>query len=286
MIPILTIYAFFLLAILLSLAYFRRFRMPQPPLGVMNLWDVALTMIVIVFIPYLHLVLPGWANTVFLSLLTASLFYFVLEPIIAARAGRWLVALALMGIGVAAAYLLPEGGIAYTAINDALILLSIVAISNLWAQSGVRARDLVILALAIAVYDFIFTGRLPVTADLFAQLDNLPFAPLLAWGLGAEQVAIGLGDTLMASAFVLVLYKAWGRNAGALGFVAMALSFPLLFSLPALGGIFLTAVFPAMVVIAPLQLLVYLYCRRRYGRERTMREFRQGQIIEPPIQRI
>lgn len=248
--------------------------MPQPPLGVMNLWDVALTMIVIVLIPYLHLFLPGWANTIFLSLITASLLYFLLEPVIRSRPGRWLLTLALVGLGVAAAYLLPAGSPAYTVINDALILMSVVAISNVWAQSGVRARDLVILALAIAVYDFIFTGRLPVTADLFAQLDNLPFAPLLAWGQGAGRAAIGLGDTLMASAFVLALYKAWGQGAAALGFGAMALAFPLLFVLPLLGGVFITAAYPAMVVIAPLQLMVYLYGRRRYGPERTTAQFR------------
>jgi hypothetical protein len=272
--PILVVYALFLAAMLVSLAYFRRYRMPQPPLGVMNLWDVALTMVVIILIPHLHLWLPPWANTVFLSLVTASLLYFLLEPVVHARALRWVITLGLVAAGVAAAYLLPGGSVAYVAINDILILLSVVAISNLWAQSGVRARDLVVLALAIAAYDFIFTGRLPVTADLFAQLDNLPFAPLLAWGQGAERAAIGLGDTLMASAFVLALYKAWGRRAAALGFAAMALSFPLLFVLPLLGGLFLTAAYPAMVVIAPVQWLVYLFCRRRYGAERTMGEYR------------
>ena len=144
--PILIVYTLFLAAILLSLLYFRRYRMPQPPLGVMNLWDVALTMVVIVFIPYLHLLLPRWANTTFLSLVTASLFYFLLEPVIASRPIRLMVTLALVAAGVAATYLLPGGSPAYTTINNGLVVLSVIAISNLWAQSGVRARDVVVLA--------------------------------------------------------------------------------------------------------------------------------------------
>lgn len=276
--PILIVYALFLLAILLSLAYFRRYRMPQPPLGRLNLWDVALTMAVIVLIPYLHLLLPGWANTLFLSLITTSLLYFFLEPIIALRPLRWLVVLGLVAVGVVAAYLLPAGSLGYTAINDALIILSVVAVSNIWVQSGVSARDLVILALAIAAYDFIFTGLLPVTADLFAQLDNLPFVPMIAWRDGEVWAAIGLGDTLMASAFVLVLYKAWGRGAAAIGLAGMALAYPLLFALPLLSQLFVTTAYPAMVIIGPVQLLVYLFCRQRYGAERTMREYRASQV--------
>ncbi len=270
---ILIVYALFLLAILLSLAYFGRYRMPQPPLGVMNLWDVALTMVIIILIPYLHLFLPGWANTLFLSLSTAALFYFLFEPVIASRPLRWLVTLLLIAAGIAAAYLLPSGSVIYTAINNALIVLSVVAISNVWVQSGVGARDIVILAIAIGLYDFFFTGLLPVTADLFADLSELPFAPLIAWGEGVSAAAIGLGDTLMSAAFVLVLRKAWGRGAAVIGFAAMAATFVILFLLPA-ADFFVTDVFPAMILIGPVQLFIYLFCRRRYGMERTMREYR------------
>lgn len=270
---LLIVYALFLLATLLSAAYFARLRMPQPPLGVMNLWDVALTMIVIVLIPYLHLLLPSWANTLFLSLVTAGLFLFLLEPVIAARGLRWLVVLGLVAAGVAAAYLLPAGGPAYTAINNVLIILSVIALSNVWVQSGVSARDLVILSLAIALYDFIFTGRLPVTADMFAQLENLPFAPMIAWRVGDVWPAIGLGDTLLSAAFVVVCYKAWGRPATAIAFAGMALSLPLLFVLPSLSSIFVTAAYPAMVIIGPVQALIYFVLRRRYGPERPMQAF-------------
>ena len=57
----------------------------------------------------------------------------------------------------------------------------------------------------------------------------------------------------------------------------MAVSFPLLFVIPTPESIFLTAVFPAMVVIAPIQLIVYLFCRRRYGAERTTLEYRAAE---------
>lgn len=274
--PTLIVYALYLLAILLSLIYFGRYRMPQPPLGVMNLWDVALTMVVIVLIPYLHLFLPHWANTLFLSLSTAGLFYFLFEPVIASRSLRWLVTLLLITAGIAAAYLLPDGSAIYTAVNNTLIVLSVVAISNVWVQSGAGARDIVILAVAIAVYDYLFTGLLPVTADLFADLSELPFAPLIAWGEGATATAIGLGDTLLSAAFVLVLRKAWGRGAAVFGFAAMAATFVMLFLLPA-ADFFVTDVFPAMILIGPVQLIVYLVCRRRYGAERTTADYRRAE---------
>jgi hypothetical protein len=270
---IVIVFGLFLLAILLSLAYFRRYRMPQPPIGRMNLWDVALTMIVIVIIPYLHLLLPSWFNTVFLSLVSASLFYFLLEPVVRSRPLRWAVTLALVGIGIAAATLLPGGSPLYTAVNNVLIVLSVVAISNVWVQSGSPARDIVILAIAIAVYDFVFTGRLPVTADLFAKLDNVAFAPVIMWRDGALWPAIGLGDTLMSASFVVAMFKAFGGRAALVSFAAMALALPLLFILPQLDSIFITDAFPAMVILGPAMLLVYILWRRRYGPERTMREY-------------
>ena len=62
-----------------------------------------------------------------------------------------------------------------------------------------------------------------------------------------------------------------------LGFVAMAVSFPLLFFLPTLSSVFVTSVFPAMVLIGPIQLVAYLFCRRRYGAERTTLAYRAAE---------
>lgn len=262
------------LAMLLSVAYFRRFRMPQPPLGVMNLSDVALALVCIVMVPYLHVLAPGWASTLFLALVMGGLFNLGLEPMVPRRERRWLLVLLGVGLGIAAPYLRPGDDRVFTTINNGLIVLAVVAIANVWVQSGASARTLVVLALAVAVYDVIFTGRLPLTAELFARLDHRPFEPLIGWRDGPVWPAMGLGDTLMSAAFVLGLYKAWGRGAAVAGLAAMLLVLPVLLLRPFYGSLFVTAAYPAMVVIGPAQALVFVLCRRRCGPERTLGELR------------
>jgi hypothetical protein len=48
------------LEVLLGMAYFRRYAMTRPPLGVMHLGDVAFMLLAIILIPFLYLHLPGW----------------------------------------------------------------------------------------------------------------------------------------------------------------------------------------------------------------------------------
>jgi hypothetical protein len=269
------------LAMLMGLAYFARYRMAQPALGVMNLSDVALAVVCIVLVPLLHLALPAWASTLFLALVMGGLYYLALEPLTPRRVRRGSIALAAVALGVAAPWIQPGNSHVYTTINNVLILVAVVAIANVWVQSGLSVRHLVVLSLAVAVYDLIFTGRLTVTADLFTRLDHRPFEPILAWREGTLWPAIGLGDSLMASAFVVGLYKAWGRGAAALGIAAMLLLLPPAFLRPLLGTVFVTDAYPTMVFIAPVQLLVYLGCRRRFGPERTLAQARAGTRSAP-----
>lgn len=274
--------AHYALAMLLSVAYFRRYRMPQPPLGVMNLSDVALALVCIVVVPYLHVLAPSWASTGFLALVMGGLFALLLEPMIPRRRWRWLLALAGVALGIAAPSLRPGDSHVFTTVNNALIVLAVVSIANVWVQSGASARTLVVMAMAVTVYDFVFTGRLPLTADLFARLDHRPFEPLIGWRDGPVWPAMGLGDTLMASAFVLGLYKAWGRGAAAAGLSAMLLVLPVLFLRPFFGTLFVTDAYPAMVVIGPVQWAVYAACRRRHGPERTLGACR-GRAARPTV---
>lgn len=78
-----------------------------------------------------------------------------------------------------------------------------------------RARDLAILAGAIALYDLMATGFLPLTTDMIERLSGMPFLPMAAWPAGSGQWAgIDLGDLLMAPVGPLVMRKAFGRTAG------------------------------------------------------------------------
>ena len=88
-------------------------------------------------------------------------------------------------------------------------------VSNVWAQSGMKARDAALLGGLLAIYDFVFTAQLPVMDDLLTRLAALPFAPQVVWPTGDGQwVGIGLGDLLLATAFPLVMRKAFGQSAG------------------------------------------------------------------------
>ena len=71
MIPIQTISFYILLAhavlgVVLSWAYVRRYQVKRPPVGVLNLVDVAVMLAGVVFVPYLYLYLPLWLGTLLL----------------------------------------------------------------------------------------------------------------------------------------------------------------------------------------------------------------------------
>ena len=257
----------------LSMVYFQRAEITRPPIGVTNMWDIIFMMAGIMIIPYLYLLLPVWAVTALLFLETASLLYFLLEPVVHAKIVLWVLALgpALADIAAAAVYGVHSS--VFYLVNNLVLVLVVVGVANIWAQGGMKARHAAILAGYLAVYDFVFTGLLPVTDNLFARLAGLPFAPLFAWPTGSagQWLAIGLGDVLLASVFPLVMLKAFGRRAGLL---AMALALGvicLLLMLPYWG--LLQDTFPVMVLLGPVMVAQYAFWVRRRGTERTFWQF-------------
>ncbi len=149
-------------------------------------------------------------------------------------------------------------------------------IANLWAQSGLRARDAAILGAALALYDAVATSWLPLMGDLMARVAELPFAPLVVWPAGPDGawLGLGLGDLLLLAVFPPVLRKAYGRLAGlvALGFGLVGLVS--VFVLAQVGGI---GLFPVMVVLGPLMVAQYAWWSQRYGRERTTWQYLQAE---------
>jgi len=256
-------------AVLLGWFYFRRFQMTRPPIGVFNLADVAIMMVAIVLIPLVYLNLPVWIVGTFLFVATLSLLYFTWEPVLFARWAIWLAALLMAGADVAAAWRYGTESTAFFAVNNIVLLVAIVGATNLWAQSGMKARDATILGAALIVYDLTATSLMPLMTDLITRLAGLPFAPVVAWRVPGEDqwLGIGLGDLLLATVFPLVMRKAYGRDPG---IAAMALA------LGAIGGLFLLGrlgilveTFPVMIVLGPLMVVQYVYWRRRLGPERT-----------------
>ncbi len=273
-------------AVVLGHVFFRRYRVARPPVGVFDLGDVALLLGAVALAPLLYLALPRWAAAGLLGLSVLGALLAVLEPVLGAGRGArrawgvrlvWPLALALLASDAAAALHPDAPAGAALVVNNAVLVLAVVGVTNLWAQSGLRARDAALLAGALAVYDVVATTSLPLTDALLGRLAGLPFAPLVAWPVGpAGWLGVGLGDLLLATACPLALRKAFGRRAG---HAAAALSLATLAGLLALLDLGLVrATVPAMAALGPLTVAQYAVQRRR-GRERTTREYLQAEPL-------
>ena len=266
-------------SVILAWLYFRRYAMTRPPIGVFNLGDIAVMIGMVVLVPFLYLWLPLWIVAGLLGLASISILYFTWEPVLRAAWAIWLMTILLAGADLLTALLtalLPGSRPAwFFAVNNVVLVLSVVGVTNLWAQSGMKARDAAILGAALAIYDLIATSVLPLMNDLFARLEGLPFAPELAWPVNAagDWLGIGLGDLVLAAVFPLVMRKAFGRMAGVAA---------MLIGLGAIGLLILSVlfgfvqIFPVMVVLGPLMALQYAYWRRR-RQERTTWQYLQAE---------
>lgn len=249
--------------------YFRCYTMSRPPIGVFTRTDLTLMMVMIILVPFLYLWLPLWlaASLFLLSLL--SILYTTWEPVVQARWAIWFVILVMMALDVWTAVFLRSQTSMFSAVNNVVLLMVSIGMANLWAQSGMRARDVAILSGFLAVYDLIATTYLPLTSDLLTRLSGLPFTPLLSWGVGNSALGIGLGDMLLITVFPLIIYKAFSRRAGMMAGVLNLLAVAGMSFLP------FTRLFPAMVILGPLMVLQYLFWSRRKGRERTTWQYLQ-----------
>jgi hypothetical protein len=273
-------------AVMLAWVYFRRVRMPRPPLGVLNRSDVLLMMVAIVLVPYLYLALPLWFVGVLLGALTIGILYFTLEPVAMPRWGLWLGIVALVTADLASWSRIGSTGATFALVNNAVLTVAAVGVSNVWAQSGMKARDAALLGGLLAIYDLLFTVHLPVMNDLLTRLATLPFAPQLVWPTGEGQwVGLGLGDLLLAMAFPLVMRKAFSQSAG---WAASATSIAVVGGLLWLAGMgILGGAFPLMVVLGPLMVLQYALWARRRGQERTTWQYHHAEpLLDQPEDRL
>lgn len=254
----LTVLGFATMTLLLSWWYFRRYAVVRPPIGVFNLADVAVMITGIVLVPLLYLALPNWIVAGLLAVGSISALLVVWEPVLRRPwANR---AAALLPVGIAVLLAGHHDPLAYAA-NNLVLVLIVIGLSNLWAQSGLRARDAAVLAGALTIYDVAATSLLPLMGELFARLAGLPLAPIFAWPFDAGQwLGVGLGDVLLAAVFPLVLRKAFGQIAGYLALAFSLLVFAGLLALPLLG--LLRATFPVMVILGPLMLAQYAFWQR------------------------
>ena len=268
--------------VLLSMAYFRRYRLPRPPLGVLNVSDVAIMIGTIIVLPFLYLILPGWLMIGVLAVAALSTLYILWEPVLHRPVLIWLVVVSLVSTDMA---LGQRGGLTNTqfiVVNNLVLAGMVVGITNIWAQSGMRARDATILGGALIVYDVVATSVTGQMRHVMSHLAAFPLVPLFAWPIGqhGQFVGIGLGDVLLATVFPLVMRKAFGQQAGvtAMGVGLLTITLTLVGMVIARRA----EVFPLMVVLGPVMLLEYAYWRQRQGVERTTWQYWQA---EPMTQR-
>jgi hypothetical protein len=270
--------AFTASAVLLGWVYFRNYQLARPSVGVLNLGDVAFMIGAIILIPYLYLALPLWLVAAIFTMAMLAILYFTGEPVLRARWANWVVVLLLLGADVGANLHFGATSTTFFLVNNTVLVLAVVGVTSLWAQSGIKARDVAILGAVLALYDLIATALLPLTTDLITRLASIPFAPIVSWGVGPERFVIGLGDLLLATVFPLAMRKAFGRPAG---IAAMAIN---------LGTIAATMAFlqlakvevavPLMSGLGPLMVAQYGYWARRRGPERTTWEYLRAEPLE------
>jgi hypothetical protein len=260
--------AFIVGAASLSWAYFRAYRLERPSVGVTNLEDVAFMMGVIILIPYLYLTLPLWLVAAVFTLAMLSILYFTAKPVLRLPWAVWLVALLLVGTDAGTNLYLGATSAAFSLVNNTVLVLAVVGVTTLWVQSGMKARDVAVLAGALTFYDLVATSLLPLMSDLIWRLASIPFAPVIAWGVEPDRLVVGLGDLLLVSVFPLAMRKAFGPPAG---IAAMVMN---LSTLAATMAFFQLAHVRATV---PLMVVQYAYWRRKRGRERTTRQFLEAE---------
>ena len=181
-----------------SWAYFRRYQISSPPIGVFNVQDLAVMVLLIILVPLFYLILPLWLTAALLLLVATSILYFTWEPLLRARWAIWLATVTLLVVDSGAAFLGTKQN-AFFAANNIVLLVMGMGVTNLWAQSGMKARDAALLGVLLALYDFIATVQLPLMGELVARLSDLPLAPLVAWNSENTMPSIGLGDLLSAA---------------------------------------------------------------------------------------
>ncbi|MBX6721753.1 MAG: hypothetical protein IRY92_00735 [Dactylosporangium sp.] len=265
-----------LAAPLLAVGYFRRYRLPRPPVGVFNGRDIAVMVTFVVVMPFAYLALPGWGLPVVLGLVFYGSLVIGYEPVVRRRWTRHGLVLALLGADLLAAHAMSAGWAAplwYGLVNSVLILLVVVSATNLASQGGLRLAHAAAFALALACYDAFFATVVPMTQRLAEAITGYAFAPSAGLVVGSLSSWLGMGDLLVYGMYGVVAVKAYGRRGLVVALVLIA-SFGA--AIPAatpavwqaLTGT-LPSLVPAQIFFGPAAFLGYLALRRT-GPERRM----------------
>lgn len=262
-----------------ALFYLRRVRLERPAIGRFNGRDVMILFAFLVLLPGFYLLLPQWALTSVLVLTFAAALSIGFRPVLAPTP-LWLGIGVLIGADLWMGQRMINNVFNWQFVwaeNSLIVLLAAIAVANLYVQGGMQVRHVAWFAGALAVYDSIFTLVFPVSNSLIREFVNHPLFPAMGMRIGFDESIVGLGDLLVFAGFTIAAYKAYGRPG-----LRLALPLVLVFGivLPTLSGLLINYVDARLDVVIPVQtwfgpaaVIGYLWLRRRYGRERTMKEY-------------
>ncbi|GAB1513113.1 hypothetical protein [Actinophytocola sp. KF-1] len=262
-----------------ALAYFRRVRMERPAIGKFNGRDITILFLFLMVLPAFYLLIPRWALETLLVLTFMSALSIGLQPLLRPRP-MWLLIGLLIGADLWFGQRLlgtVVGWQVFWTENSLIVLIAAISVANLYVQGGMQLRHVAWFAAALAVYDSVFSIGFPVTNLLVRDFVGYPLFPAMGMRISFNEAIVGLGDLLVYAAFTIAAVKAYGRPA-----LRLALTLILVFgaAMPTLSGLLinyidarLDVIIPAQTWFGPAALVGYLWLRRRYGPERTMREY-------------
>jgi hypothetical protein len=248
--------------------YLWRIEIRRPPIGRFNRADVTTITVIIIAIPFAYAALPvAVASTVF-GIVFCTAIQTALSPIVGGRIAT-MITLAIAAADIALAIWGRHGWI--TVANDIIVGCALVGVTNIWVQSGAKASYVAVFAGVLAIYDPIVTWLSPLMQQLFVQLTDLPFAPLLSL-VGHIRLRLGLGDALMFALWPVVLAKAYGRVAAWIG-GALSIGTLVVIEVLLLAGR-LPNLVAVMAIYGPVVVLQYVVLRLTRGPERTTAAWR------------
>lgn len=259
--------------------YLRRVKMERPAIGVFNPRDICVLFVLLATLPVFYLHLPRWLLLTFLTITFVSALSIGFRSLMS-PSRVWLTVGALIGLNFWMGRNLLGTVLGWQLFwleTSVIVLLAAISVTNLYVQGGMKLKHVALFAAALGVYDVIFTAFWPLTNQLVQSFLGYPLDPSVGFRLGFDNAAVGVGDLLVYGLYVNAAVKAYGAKA-----MRFALGLVVLFGavLPSLVPLLIDYVdartdvlVPAQAWFGPPALLGYLWLRRRYGRERTVKEF-------------
>jgi hypothetical protein len=252
-----------ILMITASVVYLRRVAMPRPPIGRFTSGDIAVMSIMLIVLPLAYLRLPAVAVSAVFGVVLFTAAQTALAPLVGSLGAAGLAALPIAA--EIAAKLTGQAQVMLI-VNDVLIVVAVVGIVNLWAQTGMSAAHVTGLAAVLTCYDIGATWLGTLTAQFLNKVLTEPFLPMLAVVKDGQIGGFGLGDCLVLVMWPLVLFRAFGKRPAWIGAIiglTVAVLIEFAYKDHWVGSY---AVIPTMAIVGPLIIVQYIVWRRRLVR--------------------